>query len=154
MTQLALGVVALIIALIYGWGISQIPVLQFGDPLGPRLFPEVLTVALIVIGIALIVQGRGRAALRADWVRFYRYVRGQDFRVLLTVSIWTGLYFLFFETLGYALATAAFLLGLILRFHRGNRYVGAAVAILFAGGSYLLFAGLFGVPLPAGLLPF
>lgn len=38
--------------------------------------------------------------------------------------------------------------------HRGSRFVAIAVGICFSIGSYLLFALLFAVPLPRGILPF
>lgn len=154
MINLALAAASFLIAGLYTFGIFQIPLLGFGDPLGPRLFPSILAGSLVLIGIALLVEGRSLQTLRADHARFTAYVRETDFRIVAAVVVWTGLYFAAFAPLGYLLSTAVFLLGLILTFHRGSRPVGAGVAVLFATGSYFLFAGLFGVPLPRGILPF
>lgn len=154
MTNIALGVAAFLIAGLYTFGILQIPLLGFGDPLGPRLLPSILAAALAVVGLALIVEGRNLQILRADAARFGAYLRSQDFRVFAAVVAWTALYFAAFKPFGYLLSTAVFLLGLVLVLHRGSRIVGTAVAVLFAVGSYFLFARLFGVPLPRGILPF
>lgn len=153
MTNIALGLSAFLIAALYAFGIFQIPLLGFGDPLGPRLFPFILTGALVLVGTALLIEGRSLRTLRADYTRFSAYVRDTDFRIFASVVVWIGLYFLGFAPLGYLLSTTIFLLGLILVFHKGNRLVGTSVAILFAAGSYFLFASLFGVPLPRGILP-
>lgn len=153
MTNLALGSAAFLIAGLYAFGILQIPLLGFGDPLGPRLLPSILTAALTVIGICLLIEGRNLKTLRADYARFSSYIGQTDFRIVASVALWTGFYFAAFSPIGYLLSTTAFLLGLILVFHRGSRIVGATVAVLFAAGSYFLFSGLFGVPLPRGILP-
>lgn len=154
MTNITLGLGAFLIAGLYALGILQIPLLGFGDPLGPRLFPSILSVALVLVGMTLLIEGRSLNSLRADYARFSAYISGTDFRIVASVAIWLGLYFAAFARLGYLLSTAIFLLGLIIVFHKSNRVTGASVAILFATGSYFLFAGLFGVPLPRGILPF
>ncbi len=154
MTNIALGLSAFLIAALYAFGIFQIPLLGFGDPLGPRLFPSILAISLVLIGIILLIEGRQLRTFRADYTRFVAYVKDTDFRIVFSVILWTGLYFAAFAPVGYLLSTAIFLLGLVLAFHRGSRFAGTTVAILFAAGSYFLFAGLFGVPLPRGILPF
>lgn len=154
MTNIALGLTTFLIAGLYTVGILQIPLLGFGDPLGPRLLPSMLAAALAAVGVALLIEGRDLQTLRADYARFSAYVRQTDFRIVASVVIWTGCYFAAFSPIGYLVSTAVFLLGLILVFHRGSRIAGAAVALLFAAGSYLLFSGLFGVALPRGILPF
>lgn len=154
MTNVALGVAAFVVCALYTFGILQIPLLGFGDPLGPRLLPSILAGALGLVGVALIVEGRSLAVLRADAARFRAYLRSQDFRVFAAVVAWTALYFAAFKPFGYLLSTAFFLLGLILTLHRGSRLAGTGVAVLFAVGSYFLFARVFGVPLARGILPF
>jgi putative tricarboxylic transport membrane protein len=154
MTNVALGLTAFLIAGLYTLGILNIPLLGFGDPLGPRLLPSFLAGAMALIGVALIVEGRSLSGIREDWARFRSYLSGQDFRVVAAATVWTGLYFVAFGPLGYLLSTALFLLGMIGLFHRGSKITGAVVSVLFAAISYALFAGIFAVPLPRGILPF
>ncbi|ATN35958.1 hypothetical protein ACO34A_19315 [Rhizobium sp. ACO-34A] len=154
MINLSLGLSAFMIAGLYTLGILQIPILGFGDPLGPRLLPGLLAGAMVLIGIALVIEGLKQRDLRTGIARLADYFRDRDFRVTVIVVAWTALYFAVFTTVGYLVATAVFLLGLILAFHRGSRIAGATVSVAFAVGSYFLFAGLFGVPLPSGILFF
>lgn len=153
MTNVALGLVAFLVAGLYTFGILQIPLLGFGDPLGPRLLPMILTGVLVLVGGALILDGRRASTFRADYARLAGYVRSQDFRTVALVAAWTAAYFALFSPLGYLLSTAAFLLALTFTFHRGSRVTAAIVSILFSAGSYALFSGLFNVPLPRGILP-
>ncbi len=154
MTQIALGICALIIAGLYASGISQIPLLGFGDPLGPKLLPMFLVGALVIVALALLVEGRSVAGLKDDFIRIRHFLGSRDFGVVAAVTVWTALYFATFSYLGYVLATSLFLSGLMTAVHRGRRFVAIAVAVPFSICSYLLFALLFAVPLPRGILPF
>lgn len=154
MTQIALGLSAIVLALLYAIGISQIPLLGFGDPLGPKLLPMFLAGALGIVGLALLVEGRSVAGLSGGFDRFRGFIKSRDFAIVAAVAIWTALYFSAFSYLGYLLSTALFLSVLMALAHRGRRSVAISVALSFSIGSYLLFAQVFGVPLPRGLLPF
>jgi putative tricarboxylic transport membrane protein len=143
-----------LIAGLYSIGIFQIPLLGFGDPLGPRLFPLILAVSLALIGVVLLIEGRGASGTRADFARLSAYFRHSDFRTAAAVIAWTGLYYVAFKPVGYLVSTTVLLFGLMMAFHHGSRLIGAVIAVLFAAGSYFLFFGLFGVPLPRGILPF
>jgi putative tricarboxylic transport membrane protein len=153
MTNIALALVAFLIAALYSFGIFQIPLLGFGDPLGPRLFPSVLAGSLVLIGLSLLILGGNARSACADLKRFSAYLKHTDFRAVAAIVAWTGLYYVAFVPVGYLVSTTILLLGLILAFHRGGRLIGAGVAVLFATGTYFLFSGLFGVALPRGIIP-
>ena len=72
--------------------------------------------------------------------------------VIIAVTVWTCLYYAVFESLGYILATAVYLLALMAWFNRGKWVANVLTAILFAGLSYWLFVVL-DVRLPRGILP-
>ncbi|MNI20701.1 Tripartite tricarboxylate transporter TctB family protein [compost metagenome] len=154
MTNIILGLGAFLVAGLYTFGIFQIPLLGFGDPLGPRLFPSILAGSLLLIGVALLIEARSIQGKGADLSRLFAYFKSSDFRTITTVVGCTGLYFLTFAPLGYLVSTTILLFGLIFVFHRGSRLVGGSVALVFPTATYFLFAGLFGVPLPSGILPF
>lgn len=154
MTYVFLAATAFFIAGAYWIGITQIPLLGFGDPLGPKLLPSFLAAALVAVGCALLVEGRSIAGLKTDFTRFSTFVRTREFGLIAAVTCWTALYFTTFTYLGYLLSTSLFLTVLMATAHRGNRLVAVTVAISFSVGSYLLFALLFAVPLPRGILPF
>jgi putative tricarboxylic transport membrane protein len=73
--------------------------------------------------------------------------------VIVAVVVWTWLYFLVFERLGYLLATPIFLFALMAYFNRGKWLANALTAVLFVAASYWLFKVL-GVNLARGILPF
>jgi putative tricarboxylic transport membrane protein len=68
------------------------------------------------------------------------------------VVVWISVYFAFFETLGYVVATSVFLLALMAWFNRGKWLANTLSAVLFSVGSYVMFAWL-DVRLPQGILP-
>lgn len=149
---------AVLLAGVYFWATAQIPTLDLGDPLGPKAFPRMLGVLLLLGALMLfleIVRGRrndkqpgvssgGQSA--TQWAAHHWMV--------LAVSAWTALYFVAFEPAGYVLATMGYLLGLTGYFNRGRHLMNVLTSTLFALFSYLLFTKLLGVNLPAGILPF
>jgi putative tricarboxylic transport membrane protein len=74
-------------------------------------------------------------------------------KVLAVVAIWVGIYYATLETLGYILATSAFLFPLMAWFNRRKWLVNALSAAGFAAMTYWLFVAL-DVRLPRGVLPF
>ena len=142
------------LAVVYFYGTRQIPVPEIGDPLGPKAFPYLLTIGLLVTGGLLLAEIM-RAGKR-DPAGSRTTPSSQDRRYLLVISMvafWTALYFSLFQTLGYVVDTVAFLFGLMVYFHPGRRLTNLLIALLFAATSYVLFARVLGVALPRGVLP-
>jgi putative tricarboxylic transport membrane protein len=73
--------------------------------------------------------------------------------VLAAVCVWTAVYYLVFDDLGYVLATAIYLLPMMAYFHPGKWIANVFSAVFFAGLTYWLFKTL-DVNLPQGVLPF
>lgn len=155
MTQIFLGLFSLIICGIYAWGISLIPILAFGDPMGPRMLPIFLTILLFSIGCGLVIAGLcKREQWHDEWQHFLDWLCENELRRVLTFVCWIGVYVWLFEVLGYLLATAGFLSGLTLLAHKSQRLIGVSVALSFSVGSYYFFKGVIGLPLPPGPSPF
>ena len=70
------------------------------------------------------------------------------------VAVATGIYFVLFEPLGYAISTSLFMLVTTLYFNKGKTMTNVLTSVLYSFGSYYAFSKLLGVNLPAGLLPF
>ncbi len=144
-----------VVAVIYLYATTQIPTLAVGDPLGPKAFPRLLGIALLLAaGLLALELWRDRRKQRAqpsepqvvprvDW-----HVAG----VLFMVVFWTGCYFLVFEKLGYVVATAIYLLPLMAWFNRGKWVANIASTVLFVVLTYFMFVKL-EVRLPPGVLP-
>jgi putative tricarboxylic transport membrane protein len=145
---------ALVLAAVYLFATEQIPALMVGDPMGAKAIPRLLGVALIVSAGLLWLEARV-ASKKAAAPEPARAPGIPVHWIVVAVAVaWTGLYFLLFERLGYALATTAYLLALMAWFNRGRWTANVLTAVLFSFGSYLAFTRLFGAPLARGILPF
>jgi putative tricarboxylic transport membrane protein len=152
MADRVIFVCTLILAGIYFYATEQLPSLEIGDPLGPKAFPRLLGIALVITtGILLLEIIRAKRKP----VRPVAKAEPVDTRVYLVVAgvvLWTFGYFLIFERLGFMIATSIFLLGLMAYFHRGKWISNVLSAFGFAIGAYFLFKVL-GVQLAPGILP-
>ena len=143
----------ILIAVVYLYATTLIPSLEIGDPLGPKAFPRLLGICLLIAAglLALEIWRDHKAKVpppaegeMAPW---------RHIGVILGVTAWTGLYYLGFERLGYVVATAIYLVALMAWFHRGKWVANVVTSLLFAGLSYYMFVKL-DVRLPTGILPF
>ena len=152
MTDRVIFVCTIIIAAAYLYATTLIPSLEIGDPLGPKAFPRLLGIFLLIAAALLFLEmwkDRKKAAPQpGSEMEPWRYVG-----LILAITVWTGLYYAAFERLGYIVATAVYLLALMAWFHRGKWVANVATALLFAGLSYWMFVAL-DVRLPQGILPF
>lgn len=141
----------LIVAAIYLYATTLIPSLEIGDPLGPKAFPRLLGIGLLIAAGLLGLEmwkDRNEGAGAVPAPRDLRFVW-----VLVAVVLWTGLYYAFLQKLGYIIDSSIYLFALMSWFHRGKWVANAVTAVLYSALSYLLFVKL-DVSLPKGLLPF
>jgi putative tricarboxylic transport membrane protein len=149
--NLTILVLSVVLSIVYLYSTTQIPSLEIGDPLGPRAFPN-----LIGIGMLLAAGMLGFEIWRDKAKNIPEEKLDLQPRVvliLLIVAAWTGLYYLFFVSAGYILATSVFLLPLMVYFHPRKWVSNVLSAVLFSIGTYWLFVKL-DVSLPKGVLPF
>jgi putative tricarboxylic transport membrane protein len=145
----------IILAALYFYATAQIPSLEIGDPLGPKAFPRLLGIGLLIMaGLLLmeILQAKKEQQPHKTAVE-----EKEDRRHLLVISaavVWTAVYFAVFETLGYVIATTIYLLALMAYFNRGKWLTNGLVSVLFCVGSYWLFNKVLGVTLAKGILKF
>jgi putative tricarboxylic transport membrane protein len=147
----------LLLAGIYFWATEQIPTLELGDPLGPKAFPRMLGIGLLIAAAMLLAEilrdlRKTKAGVKTasstpltweshDWV-------------VVCVAAWTCVYVFAFEPAGYMIATAVYLLVLMAYFNRGRWVMNVSTAVLFSAGSYFAFTKLLGVSLARGIIPF
>jgi putative tricarboxylic transport membrane protein len=148
-------VCTIVIAVVYMYATTQIPTLAIGDPLGPKAFPRLLGVALLIAaGFLALELWRARKEPQQDnSERPAPPLQLNVIAVLAVVCVWTGVYYLLFERLGYIAATSLYLLPLAAWFNRGKWIANVLSTILFVGLTYALFVEL-DVRLPQGILPF
>ena len=151
MTDRVIFICTIGVAAVYLYATTLIPSLEIGDPLGPKAFPRLLGIALLIAAGLLFLEmwkdrkaGAPAAANPFDWAVV---------KVTAVVTIWTAGYYVAFQPLGYIVATSVYLLALMAWFNRGKWLVNVLSAVLFSGLSYLMFVKL-DVNLPKGFLPF
>jgi putative tricarboxylic transport membrane protein len=114
---------------------------------GPGFFPWWLSLALGLLALGLLVQAR-----LGPWAPRLAGARGPGLARVAGVLAVLALYSMALEGLGYPIATFLVVL-FMLRVTEPHRWpLALALAVLAAGGSYLVFAVWLDVPLPAGLL--
>ena len=153
MADRVIFVCTLVLAGLYFYATEQLPSLEIGDPLGPKAFPRLLGVGLVVTAVILLLE-----MLRARRTAPPPAAQGgigdiRPYLIVAAVSVWTFLYFLVFERLGYVLATIPYLLALMAYFNRGKWIANVVTSVLFCLVSYWMFKTL-GVNLARGIMPF
>jgi putative tricarboxylic transport membrane protein len=142
----------LVLAGIYFWATSNIPTLEIGDPLGPKAFPRLLGIGL-VLGAFMLALEMWRARDTKPAPAAGPRESKAHYKVVAGAAVLTLIYFLAFEKLGYMLATAIYLIALFSYFNKKRRTMNLLTAILFAVISYFAFTQLLGVNLPRGIIP-
>jgi len=115
------------------------------SPIGPYGFPLIL--GGVGTGLLLLLVGRGQLRLQADALR----LTWRDLPRMLLVPVAIVLFMLTTETLGFVIAAAGMLLGLLLVV-RVPLLTATVVTLLLVPAVYQLFAVQLGVPLPWGML--
>jgi putative tricarboxylic transport membrane protein len=137
------------LAAVYLFASTRVPVLEIGDPLGPRAFPYLIGVAAIVSAIWLLVESAARAKDRAAT----RPAAHHPLAVALVLG-WMLAYYTVLVPLGFLLATTLFLLGLTCFFNRNRWTTNLLASLLFPVGVYFAFTKILTISLPKGVLPF
>ena len=155
MTDRVIFVCTLVLAAVYLYATEQLPSLEIGDPLGPKAFPRLLGAGLVLTAIVLLVEMVRARKTAASSAR--PPAEPPDRAAMLVVAgaaVWTLVYFLLFEPLGYVIATTLYLLPLMAYFNKGKWAINVLTAVLFCVASYLMFTKVLGVNLARGILPF
>ena len=143
----------ILVAVAYLYATTLIPSLEIGDPLGPKAFPRLIGIALLIAAGMLALEMWRERGKEAAPVAGAALFDPAVLKVIAVVVIWIGVYYATLEGLGYILATSAFLFPLMAWFNRGKWLANALSAVGFAAMTYWLFVAL-DVRLPRGVLPF
>ncbi|HET8609356.1 MAG TPA: tripartite tricarboxylate transporter TctB family protein [Burkholderiales bacterium] len=139
----------------YFYFTSQIPSSAVGDPLGPRAFPDLLGIGLLICAGLLageMMRAKRKAATVIPVVR--ERTSGRHLLTVTGVCVWFALYTVCYNPLGFIVSTGVFLLGLMIYFNRRHWITNILVSVLFSAGTYALFDKALSVPLPGGLISF
>jgi putative tricarboxylic transport membrane protein len=131
----------------------RIPLHTMEDPVGPRTFPMLVAVGILLISALLWQEALQAVPAEAKEPMDPALQRSQRIGVV-GVAVGTLIYALTLETVGYLPGTFLLMLGMLTAFNRGRHLLNFAVA---AGVALVLYYGLrkgLGVPLPVGFLTF
>jgi putative tricarboxylic transport membrane protein len=137
----ALAILA--VGILYLWQVISMPSASIGDPLGPKAFPLLLGILMILLGISIFFKpGEGVE------ISFGKKTLGS----VMGLAVLLGVY-------GYTLPWIGYLLGTFLFLSITSRLLGEKSWILnillSAGvslGIYGLFTRILGIPLPLGII--
>ncbi len=145
----------LVLAGVYFWATSEIPTLEIGDPLGPKAFPRLLGVGLLISAAMLLAEMLKARKSEPDPKAAPEEPHDTStYKIVAGVVVATGIFFALFEPLGYAISTSLFLLVTTHFFNKGKMLINVPTSLLYGFVSYYLFTTLLGVNLPRGVLPF
>lgn len=136
-----------------------LPAAKIGNPVAPKVFPMILSVSLLVIGISLLVSEiqklprdkEGKANAMAE---FRNQFGKAEFSIVLT-ALNSIVYALLFNRIGYVFSTIIFLEAQLMVFRGWKTWRNSLlIAVVFAVVVYLLFDYGLGIFLPASFLGF
>lgn len=146
-SRLVVAAVGIALAGCYAFEASRLRLPAFSDPMGPREVPYLIAAGMCLSCVALVMEHlfkSNRATESGDESRMTSVA-------LMTLCLLLG-YYLTFQSLGFILSTALFLLVFLSFTNRGRWRVNIALAILFPIAAYVLLDTLLGARLPAGIL--
>lgn len=145
--DVGIGAIVVAIALFVFVQSQQLDFYIEGIP-GPGFFPTLLAIALGLSGLILAVASFVRAKSSSE--PFEAPTRNQ---VKRSLGVWLAVLgsVLLVPIAGFVLAMLALAAVLILGLEGQRTIKGVAGVIIIPVGAYLLFSGLLGVPLPAGV---
>lgn len=144
----------LVLAGVYFWATQQIPSLEIGDPLGPKAFPRLLGIGLLITAAMLLAEIlRDRKAVKRTEAS--GEAAKTQTSVIVGTVVATAIFFVSFEAAGYILSVTLYLLAMTNVFNKKGRWVtNSLTSIVYGVGSYFIFTSALGVNLPKGILPF
>jgi putative tricarboxylic transport membrane protein len=152
MADRALAILMIVLAVVYLLATTRVPVLQIGDPLGPRAFPYLIGIAAIAAAIWLLLESAARA--RAGAKQAPPAAQSHHPLAVALVLAWMVAFYTVLEALGFIVATTLFLLGLTGYFNRNRWLVNITASLLFPICIYIAFTRVLSISLPRGVLPF
>jgi putative tricarboxylic transport membrane protein len=142
-----------LLAGVYLYATSLLRVMKSQDPMGPKVFPVLLGVLLIVGSVLLFLETVRARRQAPKEEKEPQQETGKPARVLWAVVAWTVIFLFAFEPLGYVVATTIYIFPLTIYFNAKKWWTNTITSLLFPIGVYVLFVKILGVMLPKGVIP-
>lgn len=149
--NIAAAAALIVLGLVYGYLAWELPVRSLPNTPGPSFFPLVVTVVILALSAALLIQAlaveRDPPASPCEKAAGIRDRRSAGFLLLVLLA-----YVVLLPTLGFILATIPLFAVLMVLFGERRPLLVAVGALAMAAILYGIFRHGFGVFLPRGLL--
>ena len=137
-----------VLGVVYTTATFMLPDASVGRAYEPKIFPMMLGFALIILSLSLLAREfkAQKTEQKKEKLPLYKEA---GFRKILLTCLFSVIYAMLFDKIGYVISTVIFLeLELVLFNGRKNWKVNTAVALLFSLFIYIVFSKLLGVYLP------
>ena len=137
-----------VLGLVYTTATVMLPDASVGRAYEPKIFPMMLGIALIIMSLSLLAREL-KAVKKGQNEEKVPLYKEPGFSKILLTCLFSAIYALIFDKVGYVISTILFLeMELILFNGKKNWKVNTAVAVLFSLFIYIVFSKLLGVYLP------
>ncbi|MBB6480210.1 tripartite tricarboxylate transporter TctB family protein [Spirochaeta isovalerica] len=141
------GILALLIGLIYTVMTFLLPEASIGRPMEPKIFPMALGMLMIILSSILLVQETKKS--RKSEQPAGKFTIDSNLKNIGLTCLFSILYAILFDKLGYVISTILFLEGELFLFNGAKKWkINSIVAVVFSLFIYILFSKLLGVYLP------
>lgn len=144
------GAVSVVLGSVYLISTGAIPVMDAGDQVGPRAFPYLVGVVVVVCGLWLLVKEfRNRNRQPFSW----GFVSDRAVWVRIVLTMAAGIvYGLVLDWLGYIIATFLFMIFVCELINVGRHAQNLVIAVIFPVFTFIAFALILKLSLPRGIL--
>lgn len=150
------GLLAVVLGASYLILTLRLPHQTMGDPLGPKVFPLIIGIATLILGIALLIREKLISNEKKEilQMKMTQSVKALIFRIGLT-SIFGVIYGFLLDPLGYLISTFIFMVLLMFVINKLERIMESLiVSVGFSIVTYVSFGMLLKLSLPRGILYF
>jgi len=147
------GLVSLVLGVVYFFATNNLPESAVADPIGPRVFPYIISAGMVIVGLILTLK-REPLTEKNRAVIFDLSTEKELMRDIGYTCLAGIIFGLILEPLGYLISSFLFMTAMMF-ISNGRRIVyNLSVGLTFAFVTYGLFFGLLEVSLPRGILAF
>jgi len=152
--SMIMSIVMTMIGFVYTLSMFLLPAAKIGIPYEPKIFPGILGISLLIMGIVLIFQEIHENSKKTTKQNKASFIGEEQKNILLTV-INGLLYAVLFDRIGYVFSTIIFL-DIQLYVFRGIKpwKNSLLIAVIFSVVAFVLFNVLMGVYLPKSSFEF
>lgn len=149
------GLFALILGAGYLASTLLLPEVTAGDEVGPKLFPIIVSVVMMLSGGALVAADMRERAGKPGEAFSLRFVQERDVWTRIALTMVCGIvYGMVLDWLGYVIATILFMFAVTSFINVRRHLENAVISLSFSLVSFGVFAMLLKLSLPRGLLGF